>query len=1415
MDPNSQRWTTVSDSTFDHEREALAFLRRMLPDRDPIKVWSNFEFVAKSGAMYEVDALVVTSAGVFLIEIKSYPGEIGGDAGTWIWTRPDKSFATFDNPRILANRKAKHLASLIAGSDTIRKQKRFRAPFVQEVVFLSAPDLKVSLPPQGRFNVHGRDSEEPTQELPSSRRIIGGIVEAILAPASGDGRPSDRIDRPYSELIAKAINELGIRERSGRRRVGDYRLGDLLIDVETDRDIGVTYQDYVGTHSSADIKRRIRIYPLERNATTESREIASRAARREFQLLHTLDHPGILRPIDFTETDRGPALIFEYNPHDQPLHRWLESPDIAPQLSVEHRLNLIRAIAEALHTAHQRGVIHRALSPSAVLVSGPANAPRIRIGNWHTGARVAAGDASTTGGTTGTVHVEELSSHDATFYRAPEFGQPGALAILLDVFSLGALATLVFTNRPPAESQSAYTEMLITVGHIAADALADGIDSDIAEVIAESTAADPSDRFHSVADFLAGLDLAEEAWTAPDPMAEPTIDEARRGDTLGGGRFQIEHRLGRGSSAIAFEVVDKRNGDRVAVLKVTVDPEHNQRLADEAEAIGKLRQRNIVRLLDGPLDIYGHAALLLSHAGATTLASRMADRPLAELAERFGDDLLEALRHLEQEGVSHRDIKPENIGVAPMGKNEELHLVLFDFSLAMAAIEQIGAGTQGYLDPFLKRRGSWDLHAERYAAAVTLFEMVTGTRPRYGDGTADPAMTDDVLSIDRSAFEGSVSGGLFEFFTKALARETDQRFDTADDMLRAWSAAFEPASRPSSPSIETDGEETTRLIVPAGVTDMTPLAGLPLSNRAVNALEREEVVTVGDLLAFPLNRVPRLTGVGVKTRREIVQAVAALKTAMTSDESSAEPLAVGQPSAGLIDIAAALIPSSGGSEHRTRSMVLTALLGQQAERWPTQSEMAAAAGVTPARVSQIIDQVRGRWAKQPSTTTIRNWLASELTNLAGIATADQLLQRLAAANPDPVADPEELRRAGRAVLRAALITEQSREQPRWVIRRQHDRMVSASQPIDGEGPHGQAMADYAFALAEAAESLIADRSIVPRHELIEALHAVEPPPRARPMADAHLTELATGLSHRIAVNARLELYRKGLSALDALGLTRRAFIAIDKIRPDEIAAKVKARYPDAEALPTRPALDGLLRSAGLEFTWVEEEGVYRAPLIETTATTSPTSFNRHQTGQPTDLTPIEIDTAADFEGRLRSSLDHGGLLVLVSDRHRLESAAQELARFPVTLVDFDELMFNKILEMTANGQPSWELVVAADASGSGTPDWMNLQRLLDRVVPAITNDLFAMPGTVVLYRNGLLARYDRLALVSEWRDSLFTGGHALKALWLLVATPESEAVPKLDNHPVPVISKNEWVRIPREWLENAHRAGVTAGPADG
>jgi hypothetical protein len=68
--------------------------------------------MSSDGAIYECDALVLTPKGLWLIEVKSRPGTITGDTGSWLWEHEGRRFSV-DNPLFLLNRKAKAELALI------------------------------------------------------------------------------------------------------------------------------------------------------------------------------------------------------------------------------------------------------------------------------------------------------------------------------------------------------------------------------------------------------------------------------------------------------------------------------------------------------------------------------------------------------------------------------------------------------------------------------------------------------------------------------------------------------------------------------------------------------------------------------------------------------------------------------------------------------------------------------------------------------------------------------------------------------------------------------------------------------------------------------------------------------------------------------------------------------------------------------------------------------------------------------------------------------------------------------------------------------------------------------------------------------------------------------------------------------
>ena len=86
---------------------------------------------------------------------------------------------------------------------------------------------------------------------------------------------------------------------------------------------------------------------------------------RETEVLGRLKHPGIAQIYDAGTAAGGhtPFFAMEYVA-GRPLTRYAE----AAQLDTSARLTLLAQVADAVHHAHQRGVIHRDLKPSNILV---------------------------------------------------------------------------------------------------------------------------------------------------------------------------------------------------------------------------------------------------------------------------------------------------------------------------------------------------------------------------------------------------------------------------------------------------------------------------------------------------------------------------------------------------------------------------------------------------------------------------------------------------------------------------------------------------------------------------------------------------------------------------------------------------------------------------------------------------------------------------------------------------------------------------------------------------------------------------------------------------------------------------------------------------------------------------------------
>jgi serine/threonine protein kinase len=1396
----AKNWIAVSPSRFPWEQEALDFLHEKFPAGSDYLAWSNFEFLASDGSINEVDLLIATLWGVFLVEIKSNPGRLTGDNYSWTWVDSDGRRQTRDNPLSLTNRKCKRLKDLLSRQATIRNRE---IPFIQPLVFCSAPGLVLQLASDARNFICVRDTENKAHP---------GIRAAIFQRQCPGLRPATErlVDSPTLKAFAQAMAQAGLRQQ--RRRVSDFILDRLCYESAT----GV-FQDWEAHHSTTESARRlVRIYLSATQTAKEDRQAVAEAAKREFHTLERLNHPGILRALVPADSELGPAIVFDFDPTAQRLDHYLA--ESGAQLDVCSRLDLLRQVADAIRYAHGKNVVHRALSPQCIFVlRDKGGQPRTQIYNWHTGSRLPDGSFSGLTNLSVSMHAGQLLEEPAGAYLAPETLTPGEEpAEPMDVFSLGALAYYLFSSQAPAADATELVEKLKSSASRSLDLreISDSVSERIVRLVRESTRSNVLERC-SLEDFLENLDSILDELTRPEnEVADP--HEAKEGSMLSNG-FKVEKILGRGASAKALLVT---KGDIRYVLKVARDPSFNKRLDGEFLTLKKLGSPNIVKAFDR-YELNGLTAFTVELAGERTLARMLKEDgpPDLELLQRYGEELIGAVDYLDKEAVFHRDIKPENIGIGESGgARAHKRLRLFDFSLAAAPPTELRVGTLDYLDPFLEDRKAkrYDLSAELYAVAMTLHEIATGTRAKWNGG--QPRLTTEEITLRSELFDTNLRDQFNAFFSTALNRDYRKRFDNAREMLRAWSGIFDTIDEPS---VQTEHDSAPTAVLSEALLETaslsTQLALLGLSTRLMNALDRLGVHTIAELLQFKFGRFEKFRGVGRKTQLEVINVMHLLRKRFPGMEAG--PAAVVAPATVVagqetVDVLAQhALALKKGKAGETEAAILHPFLGSQASPgqeqpvWPSQVELTVVSDVTRQRIGQIIGAARERWVKSEPLAGLRTTIADVLRSRGGVMVHHELIAYVLAAR-GTLAEEDQRTPLASAAVRAAVEAEHISETPRFDEYRSGTKIFIA---LDAE------LRTYAVTLGRKADELAQLDPLPTPSRVCDELRTVQFPEVVADLAapvESRVRQLAVAAATNADLSSRGEIYPPGLAASRALVLARNAIFG-EELTVAEIERRLRARLPRCAPLPPRPVLDEVLRAAGFELEWhplaANQEGAYKSSRTETLSP-SYSMGSRKPTqlaSLPTTFSDPDLAQAVTIERRLQLSVVEGGYLVLTVDSSFMDDAVRELtARFDLEVCDLDELFLEALHTEAEKLGASWDVVLAADGASHDSSDWANLQHLVGRVLPEVEQRLRSVRKTCLALNPGLLVRYGHMDLIGSLAADIGRAGGPA-GLWVLAPANDQHALPTLNGVPIPITNAAQHTRLTSAWLRNEHRAAVS------
>ncbi len=331
------------------------------------------------------------------------------------------------------------------------------------------------------------------------------------------------------------------------------------------------------------------------------------------------------------------------------------------------------------------------------------------------------------------------------------------------------------------------------------------------------------------------------------------------GETIGD--YEIVGVLGRGGMGKVFRVRNQIS-DRIEAMKIVLpdlegDRELAERFLREIKVHATLDHPNIARLRTA-LRIDNRIVMILELVDGASLDEILDRGPIPKAdAIRYGGQILSALGYAHSLGIIHRDLKPANIIVNKAGL-----VKLTDFGIA----HTIGApkltrpglafGSLYYMSPEQFGARAVDARSDLYSLGITLFEMLTGTRPIEGDSE---------YSIMKAHVEkvpvppADMDPELAAILLKSLSKEPERRFQSAEEFRTALESFGRGALPQTSRTAERANADVASSLDPAVLARveayLLPALG-PIAKHLVTKVARQST-TVAELYKKLAEQIPQ------------------------------------------------------------------------------------------------------------------------------------------------------------------------------------------------------------------------------------------------------------------------------------------------------------------------------------------------------------------------------------------------------------------------------------------------------------------------------------------------------------------------------------------------------------------------------
>jgi serine/threonine-protein kinase len=273
-------------------------------------------------------------------------------------------------------------------------------------------------------------------------------------------------------------------------------------------------------------------------------------------------------------------------------------------------------------------------------------------------------------------------------------------------------------------------------------------------------------------------------------------------DVVIAGRYKLVRRLKRGGMGEVWVAQDPVLADRAIKFmdpSLAASTEARTRFEREASAVSHLNSQHVVHVYD-----YGVEEktpyIVMELLKGESLQDRLAQEgrlPLGPDLARLLMQICTGLGTAHAAGLVHRDLKPDNIFLA-LKDGEEVVQIL-DFGIAKTTApgaaqvtNELSArfGSVHYMSPEqVRETKNVDRRSDLWSVGVILYRSLTGLLPFPGESPNEvmaSVMRDPYAPL--SSVAPDLPPWLENFFVRALARELDKRFQSAQELAEAFSS---------------------------------------------------------------------------------------------------------------------------------------------------------------------------------------------------------------------------------------------------------------------------------------------------------------------------------------------------------------------------------------------------------------------------------------------------------------------------------------------------------------------------------------------------------------------------------------------------------------------------------------------------